>query len=42
MEKGDDDSNKSDKMRAVAKRVDKKECAVLNFQNEVQFNFVIR
>jgi hypothetical protein len=42
LEKGDDDSNKSDKMRAVAKRVNKEECAVLNFQNEVQFNFVIR
>ncbi len=42
MEKEDDDSNKSDKMCAVAKRVDKKECAVPNFQNEVQFNFVVR
>ena len=42
MEKGDDDSNKSDKMRAVAKMVDKKECAILDFQNQVQFDFMVR
>ena len=41
MEKGDDDSNKSDEMRAVAKRANKKECAVLDFQDEVQFDLMV-